>query len=89
MVRYSLKFVPWEDQRIVATDLKTIYTAPNADSAAQALAAFKEKWGKKYSTISDSWERNWQDIVPFLAFPDYIRKAIYTTNTIEAIPLRQ
>jgi len=34
--------------------------------------------------ISDVWSRNWEGIIPFLAYPDYIRKAIYTTNAIES-----
>ena len=31
------------------------------------------------------WENNWSKITPFFAFPDYIRKAIYTTNAIESL----
>jgi hypothetical protein len=31
------------------------------------------------------WSRNWQGIIPFLSFLDYIRKAVYTTNAIEVI----
>ena len=40
---------------------------------------------EKYPTIYDIWKCNWQGIIPFLAFPSYIRRAIYTTNTIESI----
>jgi putative transposase len=47
--------------------------------------AFKAKWDSRYPTIADIWRRNWQGIIPFLSFPDDIRKAIYTTNAIEAI----
>lgn len=85
MVRYSLKFVPWKDRKEVAAGLKAIYTAANAEAAEQALDAFGRKWDGKYPTIFESWRRNWQGIVPFLAYPDYIRKAIYTTNAIESI----
>lgn len=85
MVRNSLNYVPWKDRKIVAADLRTIYSAANADAAEAALFAFKQKWDDKYPTIADSWARNWQGIIPFLSFPDYIRKAIYTTNAIEAI----
>ncbi len=85
LVRYSLNYVPWKDRKLVAADLKTIYTASSAETAKLALGDFKQKWDTKYPSISDSWIRNWQAIIPFLAFPDYIRKAIYTTNSIEAI----
>ena len=85
MVRNSLNYVPWKDKKLVASDLRAIYSAANAQSAELALSSFKEKWDHKYPTIGDIWSRNWLGIIPFLSFPDYIRKAVYTTNAIEAI----
>jgi len=85
MVRNSLRFVPWKDKKAVVTDLKTIYTATNAEAAEEELKAFRVKWDEKYPTIADSWERNWEEVIPFLSYPDYIRKAIYTTNAIESL----
>jgi putative transposase len=85
MVRNSLNYVPWKDRKAVASDLREIYTASNDKMAEVALANFRHKWDEKYPTIGDIWHRNWQGIIPFLSFPDYIRKAIYTTNSIEAI----
>jgi putative transposase len=76
--------VPWKDKKAVATDLKNIYTAANEVMAKEALTDFRSKWDNFYPTIADAWERNWQEIIPFLAFPEGIRKAIYTTNAIEA-----
>ena len=35
--------------------------------------------------ITNAWERRWDEIVPFLAFPAEIRRAVYTTNAIEAL----
>ncbi len=35
--------------------------------------------------ISASWTTNWENIVPFLAFPADLRRIVYTTNTIEAL----
>jgi len=85
MVRNSLRFVPWKDKKAVVADLKTIYTATNAEVAKENLNAFRSKWNEKYPTIADSWERNWEGLIPFLSYPDYIRKAIYTTNAIESL----
>lgn len=85
MVRNSLKFVPFKDRKEVASDLKKIYTAVNEDEARTALNSFKQKWDNKYPTIYDSWQRHWAEVVPFLAFPNDIRKAIYTTNAIESV----
>ena len=84
-VRNSLAFVPWQDRKDVAADLREIYTAKNEADAEQALGQFEQKWSKKYPTIAPSWRRNWTRIVPFLAFPPEIRRMIYTTNAIESL----
>ena len=84
-VRAALRFVPYKDKRAVAGDLKKIYTAADRDSAWDQLEAFAEKWDAKYPMISASWTENWERIVPFLAFPPELRRAVYTTNTIESL----
>lgn len=84
-VRNSLAYVPWQDRREVAADLREIYTATNEATAEAALGQFEQKWSSKYPTIAPSWRRNWTRIVPFLAFPPEIRKMIYTTNAIESL----
>ena len=45
----------------------------------------KEKWGKKYPAAIKSWEDNWDNLITFFAFPEYIRKIMYTTNAIESL----
>jgi putative transposase len=50
------------------------------------LDAFDEgPWGRKYPVIAQSWRRNWAEVIPFYAFPDQVRRIIYTTNAIEAV----
>lgn len=85
LVRNSLKYVPWKHMKAVAHDLKAIYTSATEEQALQALEDFENKWGKAYPTIAPMWRRHWHHIMTFLAYPDFIRKAIYTTNAIEAI----
>ena len=85
MVRHSLRFVPWKDRKEVAAGLKAIYKAQNAEAAEERLSEFEQKWDAKYPTISQSWRRNWEQIIPFLAYPMDIRKEIYTTNAIESL----
>ncbi len=84
-VSNSMKFVPWKDKKAVADDLKVIYSAPSEEAALMELKNFREKWDDKYPTISDIWQRNWAGITPCLAFPHDIKRAIYTTNAIEAV----
>jgi len=85
LVRQSLNFVPWKQRRLVAADLRTIYTAVSSDAAEMALDAFAAKWDGAYPTISQVWRRNWARIIPFFAFPNEIRKVIYTTNAVESL----
>jgi putative transposase len=85
MIRNSLNYVSWKDRKQMAADLKEIYTACNEEQAHRALQAFRAKWDKTHPAVGAMWERNWAGIIPFLAYPDYIRKVIYTTNTIESI----
>jgi putative transposase len=85
LIRASLRFVPEKDRRAVAKDLKPIYTAANRDHAWEQLERFAERWDPKYPMISASWTEKWERIVPFLAFPPDLRRAVYTTNTIEAL----
>ena len=84
-IRASVRYVSYKDRRAVCADLKKIYTAIDRDSAEDELLAFAEKWDHRYPMISASWTANWENIVPFLAFPADLRRIVYTTNTIEAL----
>lgn len=85
LVRNSLKYVPWKDRKAVATDLKGIYNASNAEEAELKLLEFEEKWSGKYPSIVPIWRRNWEHVIPFFAYPAEIRKAVYTANAIESL----
>ncbi len=85
LIRNSLKFVPWKDRKEVAADLKTVYGANTEEAALQALEIFAAKWNAKYPNISRSWLEKWEHISVFFAYPEDIRKIIYTTNSIESL----
>lgn len=85
MVRNSLRFVSWKQRKEVAADLKLIYQSATAEQAEMELTAFEAKWDKTHPTISQSWRRNWAQVIPFFAYPADIRKVIYTTNAIESL----
>jgi putative transposase len=69
----------------VPADLKLIYQSTTAEQAEMELDTFAAKWDKAHPTISRSWRRNWEQVIPFFAYPADIRKVIYTTNTIESL----
>jgi putative transposase len=85
MIRNSLRYVSFKDRKAVVKDLKPIYQAVNREEAEAALLAFEAKWGRRYEMITSSWRTNWERVVPFLDFPEEIRRVIYTTNQIEAL----
>lgn len=94
LLRNSLKYVPWKQQRQVAADLKLIYQASTVEQAEDfgvsaqsndALTAFAQKWDSRYPTISQLWLRHWERIIPFFSYPPDIRRVVYTTNAIESL----
>jgi putative transposase len=84
-IRASLRYVNYRDKRVLAKDLRPIYTAANADQALEELERFDGKWGGRYPMIAEAWKRDWDHITPFLALPEDLRRVVYTTNTIEAM----
>src|SRR3954470_15488653 len=86
LIRSSLGFVAYKDRKAVAGALKEIYRAKDAEAGQAALEAFAQSvWGRKYEAIAAAWRRNWPAVIPFFAFPDEVRRIIYTTNIIESL----
>ena len=62
-----------------------IYGAATVGQAEAALEAFESgEWNEKYPAVARSWRANWERVIPFLAFSENVRKAVYTTNQIES-----
>ena len=86
LIRHSLAFVSWKDRKQMVPALKAIYRGKDAEAGRQALDGFEAgPWGQRYPAIVQSWRRNWDHVVPFFAFPESVRRIIYTTNAIEAL----
>ena len=86
LIRNSMDFASWKDRKPIAAELKMVYRAVDADAGEKALEAFDAgPWGRKYPAIAQAWRRQWQQVIPFFAFPVAVRRIIYTTNAIEAL----
>src|SRR3954454_7518236 len=85
LIRASLRYVNYRDRKKVAAALRPIYTAANADDALIELERFDAEWGAVYPMITSAWRHAWPHVTPFLALPEALRKAVYTTNTIEGL----
>ena len=84
LVRASMNYVTWQDRKKVVADLKPIYRAVTADQAERQLSEFEAKW-PKYPAIARLWREQWDRVTPFFAFPEEVRKVVYTTNAVESL----
>ncbi|HWK25162.1 MAG TPA: IS256 family transposase [Solirubrobacter sp.] len=85
LIRASLRYVNYRDLKKVASALRPIYTAANADDALIELDRFDSEWGQHYPATVKAWRDAWEHVTPFLSLPEELRKAVYTTNTIEGL----
>lgn len=90
LVRQSLRYLSYRERKTCASELRRIYTAPDADAARQVLEELAEAWAesKTRTAALAVWERAWERVIPFLAFPNEIRRIVYTTNTVESLHMQ-
>ena len=85
LIRASLRYVNYRDLKKVASALRPIYVAANAEDALAELERFDQEWGARYPATVKAWRDAWEHVIPFLSLPEELRKAVYTTNTIEGL----
>lgn len=89
LIRHSLNLASWKDRKGLAAALKPIYQAATADAAAAMLDEFADSdWGRRFPTVPAMWRRQWEQVIPFFAYPPEVRKIIYTTNAIESMHMQ-
>ena len=88
LVRSSLRFTSKKYWGPVCRELREIYTAPTVDAATARFAEFAERWRERYPAMIATWERAWDEFIPFLAYPVELRQIVYTTNAIESLNAR-
>ncbi len=85
-LRYqALSYVSHKDRKEVALALKEIYQAATIEAAERQLEELEAQWGMRYPLIVRSWRANWAWITPMFGYPKEVRRAIYTTNTIDSL----
>jgi len=90
LVRQSLRYLSWKERKSCAAELRRLYTAADADAARQVHDELTAAWaGSTTKTAAlQVWERAWDRFIPFLAFPQEIRRIVYTTNTVESLHMQ-
>ncbi|MFL0798794.1 MAG: IS256 family transposase [Cellvibrionaceae bacterium] len=84
-IRNSIKYVASKNQKAFMADLKCVYKAATLNAAEIALDELEGKWGEKYPMVIKSWRSKWPTLSTYFKYPDYVQKAIYTTNAVEAV----
>ncbi|HUH36395.1 MAG TPA: IS256 family transposase [Spongiibacteraceae bacterium] len=84
-IRNSMKYVASKNQKAFMGDLKAVYRAATLNAAELALDELETKWGDKYPMVIKSWRDKWPTLSSYFKYPDYVRRAIYTTNAVEAV----
>ena len=74
----------------MAAELKNIYNAETAELAAKRLEDFEQgPFGKRVTRPSLNAGAGYRSqVIPFFAYPNEIRKMIYTTNAIESLHMQ-
>jgi putative transposase len=86
LIRTSMRFVSYNQRKKVATALKPVYQAPDAEAARVELEAFAaSELGQNNPHTVAAFRNAWERFTPFLAFPPMLRRVIYTTNAIESL----
>lgn len=87
LVRQSLRYLAYKERKQGAAELRRLYTAPDVKAAEAILAELDANWAttKTRQAALDVWHRAWERFIPFLAYPEDIRRIIYTTNTVESL----
>ena len=75
--RYSLSFGGWQECQALAKRLRLL-PGRNGRGRRQALGSVRSPplGVKNILTIAESWERNWEQIIPFYSFAPEVRKII-------------
>ena len=82
-IRNSMKYVASKNQKAFMADC--VYRALTRSAAEQALDELETKWGKQYPLVIKSWRSKWEQLSTYFKYPEDVRKAIYTTNAVEAV----
>ena len=85
MIRNSIKYVPHNCSKEFMADLKEIYKASTEEIAYLNLEKLQKKWESKYTLAVRPWLVHWDNLKTFFAFPEQIRRIIYTTNAVESV----
>jgi transposase-like protein len=84
-IRNSMKYIASKNQKAFMADLKCVYKAATLKAAEHELDELEVKWGQQYPLVIQSWRNKWENLSVYFKYPEQVRRAIYTTNAVEAV----
>lgn len=84
ITRNLTKCLPKKNWKEFCTDLKSIYKAPNIESAKDSVKIVLDKW-KNNKLLSKKLVDNIPHLLQLYDYPECIRQIVYTTNPIESL----
>nr|WP_264293653.1 transposase [Megasphaera elsdenii] len=84
LVRNSIRYIPRKQWSAFTKQLKGIYGAVSVEEARRGFDQFKQDW-QGYPGAGAVWENNVQHVEQLFNYGSAVRKAMYTTNTIESV----
>ena len=88
LIRNTFRYASRRDWDAMAKDLRPVYTAVNAEQAAERRDEFLQAWGGQYPAVAGLWRSAWAEFIPFLDYDVEIRRIICSTNAIESLNAR-
>jgi len=85
LIRSALRFVGWADRKVVSAKLRPIYNAENEQAAEFALNEAAEELDARCPSVLRTFRNRWAEFVPFLSYPQELRRMLYTTNVVESL----
>jgi putative transposase len=82
LIRASIRYCSSKDRKKITAALRSVYTAASVESAGDAMDTFELEHGDRYPGIVKLWRDAWERFIPFLAYPPFIHKIVYTTDDI-------
>ena len=76
-----------KDKAEITQDVKRLYQAEDLAEAESRLQTFCREWEQRYPRVVDMFEGK-TNLFSFYAFPESIRRALYTDNLVESLNKR-
>ncbi|WP_338911806.1 transposase [Mycetohabitans rhizoxinica] len=77
LIRNSLKLASWKEW--LPRSSRSI-RPPRPRRRQRRSTLWHSEWGHKFPTVAAMWQRQWEQVIPFFAYPPQVRRIVYTNG---------